>query len=268
MKQELLVGVALLSIAFAATGTFDYNANPKGSDWTTAGWSCAAGTNQSPIDFVGDDFADGKYLNLDFSGETSVSATLSLEQGKKVELADDSGEMKVTGTEDKERTFDFVQFHFHTPSEHTVNGKQYPAELHFVHYHKDSERYTVLGMFLSDTEGTSWPTKDFFKELDLENAGKDKVSVPMDFLLNELPNKGKYYHYLGSLTTPPCTEAVNWYVLKKPMKIDSDDLTKLKALLDNNNARATQNINGRTIYEGYSSVLSVFGSLIALLALY
>ena len=160
--------------------------------------------------------------------------------------------------------YPLIQFHFHVPSEHskiTSQGEQpYAGELHFVHQRADG-KIVVLGVFLDDTGDE---TTEITKVLDtiLGNGSnlpsnvptippghKNATNTPVGQLnpLALLP-KGKtnIFTYAGSLTTPPCSEGVNWYVLAEPIQVSSQHLSELNTWYPNGN-RFTQNSNSRVI---------------------
>lgn len=133
------------------------------------------------------------------------------------------------------KVYDLVQFHFHTPSEHMFDGTRYPMEAHLVHRQRDSGNLAVLGVMLSrganGRDGRSNPAL----RLALDTAPKkpgDKVSNgkttfdPNQLLPRSLLRQGKlsYVRYAGSLTTPPCSEKVGWYVFTDPLVIADDDV--------------------------------------------
>ena len=127
--------------------------------------------------------------------------------------------------------------HFHTPSEHTINGKLYDAELHFVHVKSETE-LLVIGVFF-DVEhgdpGNAWLMEDF-ELFSLEEAaieGKEQYEASV-FDINSFLKKMKnhnYYHYEGSLTTPKCAEIVEWIVYESPVFISPTNLDILKTHL-------------------------------------
>jgi carbonic anhydrase len=132
------------------------------------------------------------------------------------------------------------QFHFHTPSEHTIDGKSYPAVAHFVHHDKDGN-LAVVGVMYK----VGKPNKKFKEIVESENMGmKKKIAVESSDLTELLPVNREYFHYMGSLTTPPCTEGVSWFVMKHPVEISQKQLDDLNKLMPNN-ARPIQDPNGR-----------------------
>ena len=107
-------------------------------------------------------------------------------------------------------TYNMIQFHFHCPSEHLVNGKQYPMELHIVHEIESGApadykyKFAVLGIVFDTTKDASCP---FLESLNLKTPNTP-CGVDLQGFMSGIPKD--LYHYSGSLTTPPCTEVVNW----------------------------------------------------------
>lgn len=112
--------------------------------------------------------------------------------------------VKNATTEINGREFALEQFHFHAQSEHTVNGKHFPMEAHFVHVASDG-RYAVVGVFIKEGKANS----SFGAVLDSVNTAAEPVA-----LADLVPADPDYFHYLGSLTT--LTENVEWYVMSAP----------------------------------------------------
>lgn len=139
-------------------------------------------------------------------------------------------------------TYAFKQFHFHwgptssQGSEHCIDGKSYAAEIHFVHANtngcEDADDYlAVLGVLChADTgyssEGTDWEKIKIPQEPG-QNIAADNIE-----LLKYLPAELDYYYYKGSLTTPPCSEKVLWYVFRNSLKVPEDFLVKLRQMKD------------------------------------
>jgi carbonic anhydrase len=138
------------------------------------------------------------------------------------------------------KRYQLVQFHFHTPSEHTVHGEAYPAEVHFVHKSADG-KLAVIGLLIKAGD-----PNDAIQEL-LDKtprvAGK-KAKITAFTPTRVLPSQGYYYSYLGSLTTPPCNEDVRWVVMKQPIEMSSRQLASLSNIMGSN-ARPVQPLNGR-----------------------
>ncbi|MDD5412260.1 MAG: carbonic anhydrase family protein [Methylobacter sp.] len=143
--------------------------------------------------------------------------------------------------------YPLIQFHFHAPSEHVIGSKTFPAEIHFVHIREDG-KMAVLGVLLDDQDDIENP--DFQKILDNMPTAPATHNINSGVRLNPmslLPEHKKHvFNYAGSLTTPPCSEGVNWYVLSEPVNVSKSQITQLESIY-NENKRVPQNLNGRTV---------------------
>ena len=125
------------------------------------------------------------------------------------------------------------QFHYHTPSEHQISGKNYPAEVHFVNANAAGD-LAVIGVMLNPTGDNQ--TLDVLLKASLAATELQDTVAIKDFDINALlPKNSPYYHYSGSLTTPPCSEQVQWYVMAKPLAVSQPELTTMIQLFDGNN---------------------------------
>jgi carbonic anhydrase len=141
------------------------------------------------------------------------------------------------------KSYKLLQFHYHTKSEHTVDGNYYPIEVHFVHQYADND-YAVLGVLFE--EGVE--NELLKKYLPYFPTTKGIYNSEDTIDLNSLfPTDKSYYNYKGSLTTPPCSEVVNWYVLKTPLTASKEQIEQFSKILDNN-YRPIQALNKRTVF--------------------
>ncbi|EGZ21215.1 hypothetical protein PHYSODRAFT_497038 [Phytophthora sojae] len=167
----------------------------------------------------------------------------------------DGGNCTVTA---KGETYNFAQFHVHTPSEHTIDGQAFDGEIHFVHEKVDGSAALVIGLFLQRTDAAnSEPAVDVIVDA-MSDVTLDS-SIPMTLgsyseLIGAYVEQGHVFNYAGSLTTPPCTEFVDWWVLRTPILISSAQFDRIEANLaeleitdDGKNARPVQPLNGRTV---------------------
>jgi len=148
----------------------------------------------------------------------------------------------------KNETYYLKQIHFHEPSEHRINGIIYPIETHLVHVSKTG-KITVLGVL--GEEGDESQLFEFFESfLPLENGATKNIHHNINLSSWFLAER-HYYSYSGSLTTPPCTEGVNWIVFKEPIVLSVDEVLKLKNNMPVNNYRNEQPLNNREIKLNY-----------------
>ena len=199
---------------------------------------CAIGDRQSPIDIK-----DGIKVDLEpikFNYRPSTFRIVDNGHTVQVEIGESS--ISLTG-----KTYELVQFHFHRPSEEKVNGQRFDMVAHLVHKADDGQLAVVAVLLERGTENafiqTLWNNMPLEKNL--------PVAPPTAIIdLNTLlPAARNYYTYMGSLTTPPCSEGVLWLVMKQPVQVSPDQINIFSRLYKNN-ARPIQPAAGRLIKEG------------------
>ena len=143
-----------------------------------------------------------------------------------------------------EKRFDLIQFHFHHPSEHTVTGKTYPMEIHFVHKNNQNE-LVVVGIFLQEGKENEMlqPIWEIMSSQLTKETLIPGVNLPIQQLL---PNNSPAYRYFGSLTTPPCSEVVQWIIFDDPIEISLEQIKQFQQTFPVN-ARPIQPLNRRFI---------------------
>jgi carbonic anhydrase len=197
---------------------------------------CKQGGAQSPIDLEGAlrvPALPGLQLNY---GQTKVKL---VNNGHTFQVNTDKGSsLTLNG-----KKFELLQFHFHSPSEHTIEGRTFPLELHLVHQASD-KNLAVIGVMLAEGAPNMLLAK-FWERLP-RNAGEAEtgVSIAIQDLLPR--NIDDYFTYSGSLTTPPCTESVRWIVLKRPIEVSKAQIAAFRAVFPNN-ARPTQPLGARLV---------------------
>lgn len=199
------------------------------------------GLYQSPINIIDvntlDDDGEHK-LEIEYADTTKIHDVTN--NGHSIQYNFNPGDYLFLNGEQ----FDLKQIHFHEPSEHTLNGIRYPMEIHMVHMNEDGE-YAVLGVMVQ--EGESSLPFDFLEHYLPVRVGETKSINKFFDLTDNLPDNKDYYYYNGSLTTPPCTEGVNWFVFKDPITISLNQVKLMKALMPINNYRYEQPLNGRVV---------------------
>lgn len=144
------------------------------------------------------------------------------------------------------KTYTLEQFHFHAPSKNQIDGKTYPLEGHFVYTTKDKKITVVSILYQYGKENKT--LKQVWKKMPQKAETKKNLSQPV--AISQLfPKDLDYYNFEGSLTTPPCTEGVNWIVFKKQENISKAQVKKFSKTLGFNNNRPIQKLNGREIKE-------------------
>ncbi|MBS1208574.1 MAG: eukaryotic-type carbonic anhydrase family protein [Proteobacteria bacterium] len=198
---------------------------------------CRTGQRQSPIDIRNGIKVDQEALQFDYK----PSYFRIIDNGHTIQINYGAGSrLSAMG-----RSFELIQIHFHHPSEEQIDGKSFDMVAHLVH--KDQEgRIAVVSVLLEN--GSANPViQTFWNNLPLEQNDEYSAGTPIQ-IADLLPAKRDYYAYMGSLTTPPCTEGVLWLVLKQPVQISADQIGVFTHFYPNN-ARPIQNPNGRVIKE-------------------
>lgn len=142
------------------------------------------------------------------------------------------------------QVYDLVEFHFHTGSEHSIDGYRYPAELHLVHKNATTGALVEVGVMIK--EGDENPLLNQLLEKLPKEKGLYYRSSETFNVMDLMPDTQSYYTYSGSLSTPPCSEIVTWFVMSKPITASYMQINKMTKLLYNT-ARPVQPLNGRTI---------------------
>jgi carbonic anhydrase len=143
-------------------------------------------------------------------------------------------------------SYTLAQFHFHTPSEHTVDGKYYPLEIHFVN--KDAAGHIAVVGVLVRAGAENKLLAPLFSSLPATAtpAGTHAGQPLQVDIAAVLPKAHDAYVYPGSLTTPPCTEGVRWIVLMQPIQMSSAQIQAFKNIFQDNH-RPLQKVNGREV---------------------
>jgi carbonic anhydrase len=237
---KMLAGLALCPVCapkgFAADWSYEGAHGPEHwGDVDAASKVCSAGSQQSPIDIGSTVRANLPRLYI--AWKKRVDTIVNNGHTIQVNVAEGS-----TLTVDKER-YKLVQFHFHRPSEHTVGGKSFPMEVHFVHQ-APSGALGVVGVLMAT--GRANPV---FSKIVATMPAAAGPAVKADVGIDPnrlLPARHGYYGYAGSLTTPPCSEVVSWMLLTDPITVAAADVeafAKLYAM----NARPVQKSNRRYV---------------------
>ena len=219
---------------------WDYSGETGPEYWSTLSSefaACGNGVNQSPIDISKTIAADVETLQ----GKYDSDSTEIVNNGHTLQINVGPGSwFRAEGEK-----FQLIQLHFHSPSEHQINGEIFPLEGHFVHQNK-SGALAVVGVLFRSGE---WNT-------DLAQFGaaapkefNQPIPIDVDFAALEMyRDHESYYRYNGSLTTPPCSEGVQWYVLKDPGHIAPEQAAQFVKLIGED-ARGPQPVNARIVLE-------------------
>ena len=201
---------------------------------------CREGKNQSPVNIEKKNIITTKGLEkINFHYQTDAKDVLNNGHTIKVDIKDGSY-IKVDGIK-----FELKQFHFHTPSENQIDGKNFPLEAHFVHLSKDGELAVVSVMF------------DIGKDNDVISKIWDKVSkkagierscaLSAEAINSLLPENKRYYRFDGSLTTPPCSEGVRWFVMQDYGEVSRGQIVEFEKMMHGHDNRPIQPMNARKV---------------------
>jgi carbonic anhydrase len=201
---------------------------------------CSEGWNQSPVDLVADVHAGLPKLEFEY-----YSANIDeINNGHSIQQNIKPGSF--LRIPDRGQSSELKQFHFHSPSEHTVDGKSFAMEMHFVHA-DDKGALLVVGILVN--EGKEHPVLSKLWAFMPENPGETSVEPIGIEETDLLPATREYYAYSGSLTTPPCTEGVKWIVLKTPIEASAEQIATFKSRVGPATNRPVQPHNARVIID-------------------
>ncbi|MQM03044.1 hypothetical protein Taro_035817 [Colocasia esculenta] len=211
---------------------------------------CSKGKNQSPINIVKKNAVENKALNPLDRDYYPTNATL-IDNGFNVMLKfdDDVGELTLEG-----KKYALKQMHWHSPSEHTIDGERFPMELHLLHASDDKSLAVISILYqYGHADPFLYQLKEKLEELSKEAcSGDTEAHISVDEVDTKALRRHtrKYFRYVGSLSTPPCTENVTWNILGKVREMSKDQADLLRSILGTeykNNSRPIQNLNNRKV---------------------
>ena len=202
-------------------------------DYTTCG-----GPAQSPINIAN---AQNDNTLVAIGEHFVASTTHAVNNGHTVQFNCDAGSEITVGGE----TYKLLQYHFHTHSEHVVNGVAYPMEVHFVHKNEATGKLAVIGVFFKEGAENHFlqPFIDHLPAVKDAKYDDDNLSFTVS---DCLPSNRSYFTYGGSLTTPPCSEIVTWLVMENPVEASHEQIEAFHQI-EHDNARPVQELSGRAL---------------------
>jgi carbonic anhydrase len=254
MHQRNLAALALILAPTLAVTAFGIRAGEAyagtAAHWTYAGatgpehWgeldtgfsTCVSGVNQSPIDIHSTLDADLPPLRIRYEGR----GTEILNNGHTIQVNVAPGStLTLEG-----RPFELKQFHFHAPSENTVDGESFALEAHLVH--ADAQGHLAVMGVLYRLGKANRPLAEVLADMPPKAGMKQALMSPVD-PAGFLPRVGDYFRFNGSLTTPPCTEGVRWVVIKEPLTVSKEQVDAFQAVMHGANNRPVQAVNARPV---------------------
>ncbi len=260
MKKIITLSLSVATALLFATGcahneTIEHNEHHKTHEahWDYVGehspahWGemkeeyklCGTGKMQTPINIIPTQDVNIAPLQLAYT----TNSTNVINNGHTVQVNIASGsKLTLDG-----KTYELKQFHFHTPSENNIKGHEYALEAHFVHATKEGELAVVAVMF---EEGAENPIlSKIWNKFPLKVDEKVNIDLSSADIQAIMPSNKDYYKFIGSLTTPPCSENVKWNVFKTSMTISKEQVKQFFDTFGHSNNRPIQATNNRTIEE-------------------
>ncbi len=247
-QKNIFLVLAFVIICSAVPSVPSF-AEEKTPDWSYGGaanptqWGeldnnfalCESGRDQSPVNIV--DAVNENPAQISFNYKPTPLSIVNNGRTVQVNYAPGSS-MTINGKE-----YALLQFHFHTPSEHTIEGNASAMELHLVHRNAAGE-LSVIGVMMN--KGTANPVIDKIWQHIPSTKTTNTISGQTINAADLLPKSKAYFSYPGSLTTPPCSESVKWNILAEPITVSEQEIGTFQKLYQVN-ARPIQPTNGRII---------------------
>lgn len=217
----------------------------KGATTGPAAWGglkpefslCSSGQRQSPIDIKGGLAVDLEPVRFEYQ----ASRFAVVDNGHTVQVNLAPGNLIDVGG----KRFELQQFHFHRPSEERIDGRQFEMSLHLVH--KDDQGRLAVVALLFERGPANAALQKVWNNLPLERDEENAARAPLE-IADLLPADRRYFTYMGSLTTPPCSEGVQWIVMRQPVTLTPEQID-IFARIYPMNARPTQQLAGRRIMQ-------------------
>jgi carbonic anhydrase len=221
--------------------TWDYGQSKGPSHWGDLKPEfapCKSGHRQSPVNILNPQKADLPPIEFNYK----PSPLHIIDNGHTIMVNYGPGSSITVGS----KKYALKQFHFHRPSEETINGKAYEMVAHLVHADQEG-KLAVVAVLLQKGEDNPL-VQELWKDLPTEKEKEEDLDDVQIDVGRLLPADRGYYNYQGSLTTPPCSENVTWFVLKHPITVSAAEIEQFSKLY-RHDARPTQPLYGRVVLE-------------------
>lgn len=241
MRTRACIAAAMLLAATSTAGRaaeWSYEGPNGPARWSrlkAAYASCAQGRMQSPIDLRTPALRADAGIAFDYK-PAEIKAR---NNGHTIEALHPPG----SGLTVEGRRFELLQFHFHAPSEHTLGGRRYPMELHLVHRSADG-RLAVVGVFMEYGRANPVLAALWERMPGRARPRSGKIGSTAVSAASLLPEKPSFWRYEGSLTTPPCSEGVRWFVAEQTIPVGKSQVERFVRVIGRN-ARPLQPLHGR-----------------------
>lgn len=238
MPKLLLTMVFFLSSLHAVYWRYEGERGPE--NWAKLQKNykqCQSGKAQSPVDIINAKTMALKPLSFHYTN--SDGFLMNQAHSVKVEIP------KGNHIFINKKQYDLLRVYIRVPSEHTVEGKNYAAELQLVHENSKKE-LAVVSVFFEEGK-SNYPLFRLLSQFPKKPAPMKPYKGKFN-PKNLLPNDKSYYFYKGSMSFPPCKEGVKWFILKEPMSLSKSQLYQIKMSLPKANNRPTQPLHNRSIF--------------------
>jgi carbonic anhydrase len=199
--------------------------------------ACATGRHQTPINI--ETAVSEPLPSIEFDYRPIPLIVTDTGHSFQVNAPSGSGGITIAG-----ERYELVQFHFHRPSEEAIRGHHEAMVAHLVHKNAKDE-LAVVAVLIRPGEPNAF-LKSVFDHFPAKGVPQSSVAGAMLQLTDFLPTQRGYYTFDGSLTTPPCTEHVRWFVLKSPVQASSRQVQQFATRYPHD-ARPVQPLNDRTV---------------------
>ena len=203
---------------------------------------CEAGKHQSPINIMTSNIIKGEAADkIKINYNLEINSILN--NGHTIQITFKNGSYIVLNN----KKYELKQMHFHTPSENLINGERFPFEAHFVNISNDG-KIAVLALLYNYSKEDNPFIKEIWDQMpkDVDNINSNLV---IDKKIHPLPDGHyTYYEFTGSLTAPPCTESVEWLVLKEKSSISKEQVQTFEKTLTFDNSRPVQKAYDREVF--------------------
>jgi len=203
---------------------------------------CGSGKNQSPINIDTKKAINIEAAGIKFNYGLTLPETIT-NTGNLIQV-NTRGWAKLN-VDDIE--FKLQHLEFHIPSEHTIDGKHFPMEIQFIHESEGGQTAIVSRMAIPGRPDRA--LRKLFEKLPMQAGETEKLSGNALRNIEMKMKVSNYFYYNGSMTTPPCSEGVRWYLMKAPMTFSKEQYNQLKSAVEQDNNRPVQTLNARMILE-------------------
>lgn len=242
MKTILKTLAALSLISTLSTATAANWSHQQAEKWGNVYPGCKTGGLQSPINIDKDTITHKKYEDITATLMGQPANILNTGHSIQVNFDQNGKDYFMIGN----AKYDLQNIQFHSPSENTIDSKQYPLEAQFIVKNSKSKQPAIIAVMFEQSSSTNPILATLWHHLPTKKGQSISLQHWPINLRGLLPRSLRYYHFIGSLTTPPCTQGVQWFVLQRAEHISIEDIATFKKLYPNNH-RPLQPLNNRRI---------------------